>query len=148
MKISRPTGNEYATLVDLWESSVSVSHGFLTEKDLQYYKPLIIKEYLPAVEIRYAKSVKGDILGFIGVAESNVEMLFVAPEYFGKGVGRFLLQHAIDELGAVKVDVNEQNHKARAFYEHMGFVITGRSPVDSQGKPYPLLHLTLCNQGS
>jgi putative acetyltransferase len=25
----------------------------------------------------------------------------------------------------------------------MGFVMTGRSPLDGQGKPYPLLHMAL-----
>jgi putative acetyltransferase len=37
--------------------------------------------------------------------------------------------------------VNEQNRSALAFYEHLGFERTGRSPVDGQGRPYPLIHL-------
>ena len=38
-------------------------------------------------------------------------------------------------------DVNEQNERAVGFYERMGFVRTGHSPRDGQGRPYPLIHL-------
>jgi putative acetyltransferase len=40
------------------------------------------------------------------------------------------------------VDVNEQNTKAVGFYERIGFKRTGRSRLDGQGRPYPLLHLS------
>lgn len=40
-----------------------------------------------------------------------------------------------------KVDVNEENPQALAFYLHMGFNIAGRSEVDGNGKPHPLLFL-------
>jgi hypothetical protein len=33
--------------------------------------------------------------------------------------------------------------QALDFYQHIGFSVTGRSPVDGQGKPYPLLHMVL-----
>jgi putative acetyltransferase len=39
--------------------------------------------------------------------------------------------------------VNEQNPQAVGFYEHIGFLITGRSTLDGQGKPFPLLHMKL-----
>lgn len=41
------------------------------------------------------------------------------------------------------VDVNEQNTQAVGFYARAGFTVTGRSPVDDEGRPYPLLHLAL-----
>ena len=70
-------------------------------------------------------------------------MLFISPDARGKGIGSMLATHAIKELGATKVDVNEQNEQALGFYQHIGFSVTGRSPVDGQGKPYPLLHMAL-----
>jgi putative acetyltransferase len=39
--------------------------------------------------------------------------------------------------------VNEQNAQAVGFYEHLGFQRTGRSDKDSQGRPYPLIHLCI-----
>ncbi|MEQ9247207.1 MAG: GNAT family N-acetyltransferase, partial [Nitratireductor sp.] len=29
------------------------------------------------------------------------------------------------------------------FYRKMGFAVTGRSPRDGDGRPYPLLHMSL-----
>ena len=58
-------------------------------------------------------------------------------------VGKTLLQHAISEHNVRKVDVNEQNEQAVQFYKHMDFEVTGRSPLDSLGKPFPLLHMQL-----
>ena len=58
-------------------------------------------------------------------------------------MGALLAAPAIKTQGASKVDVNEQNEQALGFYKHIGFSVTGRSPLDGQGKPYPLLHMTL-----
>ena len=63
------------------------------------------------------------------------------PELFGRGVGGALLRHARNRHGALHLEVNEQNARALAFYQRQGFVITGRSALDSAGRPYPLLHL-------
>jgi putative acetyltransferase len=70
-------------------------------------------------------------------------MLFLAPESRGRGLGKLLTNFAIATLGARKVDVNEQNPDAVGFYEHMGFTVARRSPVDGTGKPFPLLHMEL-----
>jgi putative acetyltransferase len=70
-------------------------------------------------------------------------MLFVLNEVRGQGIGTVLLQHAIEQLAATKVDVNEQNPQAVGFYQHMGFNIESRSPLDDMGKPFPILHMTL-----
>ncbi|ABC31536.1 Histone acetyltransferase HPA2/related acetyltransferase [Hahella chejuensis KCTC 2396] len=135
--------DEYPEIIKVWESSVRATHDFLSEEDIQFFKPLILNEYLKAVDLRCIKNADGEILGFVGVAEKNIEMLFVAAEARGTGVGGLLLRHAIDELQAVKVDVNEQNPQAVGFYERHGFYIVGRSPVDGMGKPFPLLHMEL-----
>ncbi len=95
------------------------------------------------VELKCAKNENGDILGFCGVHDKNIEMLFIAPEYRRQGVGRLLTVNAIKFQSATKVDVNEQNTQALAFYQKQGFKVIGRSPLDGQGKPYPLLHMTL-----
>nr|WP_319491699.1 GNAT family N-acetyltransferase [uncultured Desulfobacter sp.] len=93
--------------------------------------------------MKCAKNSEGEIIGFCGVHDGNIEMLFISPEARGNGVGSFLVSHAIHNLGASKVDVNEQNGQALGFYQHIGFSIIGRSELDDQGKPYPLLHMEL-----
>jgi putative acetyltransferase len=134
---------DYLKLIEIWESSVRATHDFLVEEDLQALKPLILEQYFDAVELRCAKNTQGEIQGFCGVHDGNIEMLFISPDARGKGIGTMLSANAIQELGASKVDVNEQNEQALGFYLHIGFKVIGRSPIDGQGKPYPLLHMAL-----
>ncbi len=143
MHIVAAIEEEYPAIVDVWEASVRATHDFLTEENIRFFKPLILNAYLPAVALYCAKDASGGICGFVGVANGNVEMLFVAPQSRGKGVGKQLLRFAISRLDARKLDVNEQNPSAIAFYLHMGFVVVGRSAVDGMGKPFPLLHMVL-----
>lgn len=82
-------------------------------------------------------------IAFAGVADDNLEMLFVAAEERGRGAGTALLAHAVRELGARMVDVNEQNTQAVDFYARRGFHIVGRSDTDDADRPYPLLHMKL-----
>ena len=48
-------------------------------------------------------------------------MLFILPSERGKGLGKQLLQHGIQNYGIKTVTVNEQNPQAIGFYEYMGF---------------------------
>jgi len=141
--ITTPQKNDYTEIVEVWEASVRATHDFLPEESIQYFKPLILNDFLDAVKLACATNESGEILGFIGVAEGNIEMLFIAPENRGTGIGKTLLLHGLNELGASKVDVNEQNPQAIGFYEHMGFKRVGRSEEDGMGKPFPLIHMAL-----
>ncbi|MCC5903668.1 MAG: acetyltransferase [Halomonas sp.] len=143
MKIENVKKSDYPQLLEIWEASVRATHDFLAEEDLQELKPLILEHYFDAVELNVAKSSESDILGFCGVSDGNIEMLFISPAARGKGIGLLLATHAIKTQGATKVDVNEQNEQALGFYKHIGFSVVGRSPLDGQGKPYPLLHMEL-----
>ncbi|PMG08782.1 GNAT family N-acetyltransferase [Vibrio breoganii] len=120
----------YAEMLNVWENSVRATHDF-------------IEQAFPAVTLRCIKNNGGSILGFVGVHDSKIEMLFILNEARGQGVGKVLLQYAIKQLGATKVDVNEQNPQAVGFYEPMGFKVVSRSPLDDMGKPFPILHMTL-----
>jgi len=134
---------EYNKVVEVWESSVRATHHFLKEEDITYYKPLILNTYLDAVELRCYRDENYKIVGFFGVSDGNLEMLFMNPEQRGKKIGKSLLEYAINHFDVTKVDVNEQNEQAVGFYMHCGFVTKGRSELDASGKPYPVLHMEL-----
>ena len=144
MKIEQAKTRDHSTLISLWEASVRATHHFLPEVEIDVLKPLILEHYFAAVDLVCARDETG-IAGFCGVHDGNIEMLFLAPEARGRGIGRLLVAHAISRQGATRVDVNEQNVQALGFYQRMGFVVTGRSPLDGQGKPYPLLHMVLAD---
>lgn len=141
--ISTTEKAEYQEITDVWEASVRATHDFLKEEDILYFKPLILNQYLDAVQLRVTKSEEGKIVGFVGAAEQNLEMLFIHPDYRGQGIGKQLLNYALEHFDIKKVDVNEANTQALGFYEKMGFVTTSRSELDATGKPYPVLHMDL-----
>lgn len=142
-KIDDVNKNEYKEVVDVWEASVRATHYFLKEEDILCFKPLIINTYIDAVELKCARAQDNKIVGFLGVAEQNLEMLFMHSESRGKGIGKALLNYSIAKMNFIKVDVNEQNEQAVGFYEKYGFEISSRSEMDSTGKPYPILHMEL-----
>jgi putative acetyltransferase len=126
-------------LVTLWEASVRETHDFLSETAIDE-----IKAYVPAAlqnvpTLVVASDEKQTPLGFMGVADDKLEMLFVAPKARGQGVGGQLLRFGLAQFALHTVVVNEQNVQARGFYAHMGFHTVSRSELDEQGQAYPVL---------
>src|SRR6202453_5251907 len=89
-----------------------------------------------------AEESLGDVLGFTrfgndaeDAANGHVFALYVVTGASGKGVGRQLLERAIDELDpnstrAITLWVFEQNERARRFYEAAGFRPDGGERVE------------------
>lgn len=127
-------------LLDVWQASVRASHHFLTEADIRTLTPQA-EEALLQIETLWI--VEDDLrpVGFMGVQEHKIEMLFLHPDYFRKGVGKELVQRAFRELAVEYVDVNEQNPDAARFYERMGFHTFRRDDTDDQGNPFPILRM-------
>lgn len=126
-------------LVALWEASVRATHTFLTDGDIAELTPCV-REAVAAVETLYVAYDGPRPVAFMGTEAGKVEMLFVAPEHFGQGIGSRLIGIA-RERGVNRVDVNEQNPAAVAFYEHMGFEVFERAETDEQGRPFPILKM-------
>lgn len=59
--ISQPTPEDYDEILHVWEMSVRHTHDFLTEEHIQFYKPLVRKHYLPAVELFVIRNANGKI---------------------------------------------------------------------------------------
>ncbi|MEB4615992.1 acetyltransferase [Leucobacter sp. M11] len=133
---------EYPALVAIWRGAVDVTHDFLAGSDRDEIESKLESDYFPAVTLHVAER-DGQPVGFSGVLDGNLEMLFVDAALRKGGIGTALLAHALSELGVSKVDVNEQNVSAAGFYLHRGFELFDRSETDEAGRPYPLLHLQL-----
>ncbi|MBD5418027.1 MAG: GNAT family N-acetyltransferase [Desulfovibrio sp.] len=132
---------DHPALVALWRRSVEASHAFLAPGDVDGIENEV-RRGLKAVPELWLAEADGAPAGFLGCAGSHVDMLFVAPERFRRGVGSLLIAHARRLHGPLSLEVNEDNTGALAFYRARGFMVTGRSPADSEGRPYPLLHLS------
>ena len=127
-------------LLAVWERSVRATHTFLTAEEIAR-----INEYVPSalaqVPILVVLTDRGVPAAFMGLAGDKLEMLFVAPESRGQGLGRRLIRYGMDRHALREVSVNEQNPQAVGFYEHMGFQTYRRTERDEQGGPYPLLYM-------
>jgi len=132
------------SLVAVWERSVRATHDFLKEEDIEYYRWIVIGLDYAAFPV-YCLMKNNKLIGFLGVADRKIEMLFVDADEIGKGYGKHLLDYAFRELKADKVDVNEQNQNAVKFYNKFGFETYGREEKDPDGKDYPILKMKLAS---
>lgn len=83
----------------------------------------------------------GGVVGFVHVCEARdvegageVAAIYAAPTSWGTGVGRALIDAAVDELSAQGRDravlwVFRDNARGRAFYERMGWAPDGHSKL-------------------
>lgn len=131
----------YSKLIEVWEASLRATHDFLPDEEIEPLKKLLLDKYFDAVVLKCFKNKHDEIIGFCGVADKKIEMLFVMPSAQGQGVGSALCKYAVEHQDAIRVDVNEQNIRAIDFYTKMGFSVFARSEFDEQGRPYPLLHM-------
>ena len=128
-------------LTYIWEQSVKATHLFLSPKEIAEIKPYVINALKEIPNLIIAKNEDGFIVGFMGVDNNKLEMLFISPESRGKGIGKAFIQYGIETFSINEVTVNEQNPQAIGFYEHMGFKVNKRTDLDEQGRPYPLLYM-------
>ena len=123
--------------------SARATHHLLSEPEL-----LRIRAYGPqavggVAQLVAAENQAGEPVGFMGVENGRLEMLFLAPEARGCGLGERLLRCGIEQYGVREVTVNVQNPQAVDFYAHFGFRTYRRTERDEEGGPYPLLYMRL-----
>ncbi len=144
LQIRRGTPDDRDVLFDVWLRSVEATHAFVSAADIQAFRPLV-RDYLASNETEFwvLCNTDGVVAGFMGMAGSKMESLFLAPEFHRRGGGRRLIEHARVRHRELTVDVNEQNAAAVQFYKACGFCVEARSELDENGRPYPLLHMRL-----
>ena len=123
-----------AELVACWRASVEATHTFLTPDDIERIAAYVPDAIASVAHLAVCRDENGQVVGFIGVDGTMIEMLFIHPSLRGCGLGSLLLDHA----------VSEQNEQAVGFYEHYGFEVFDRSETDAMGDPFPILHMRLC----
>ena len=100
----------------------------------------------------YFKAVASNqISGFYGLERFTLtvfelDRLYVDPRYIGKGVGKILIEHAIEnvsQLGGNELIVQSDPH-AREFYEAVGGVLYGKKESGSiSGRFLPMLKFSV-----
>lgn len=130
-------------LLTVWERSVRATHLFLSDSEIEQIKTYVPQALNGIAHLVIAEDDTCCPVAFMGIQDGVLEMLFLSPEERGKGLGKRLIQYGIKNHEVRRLTVNEQNPKAKGFYEHMGFHVYKRTDHDEQGNPYPLLYMSL-----
>ena len=130
-------------LLNVWEASVRTTHLFLSDAEVNQIKSYVPQALEGVAHLIIVETENGEPLGFMGIENQRLEMLFLSPAERGKGLGRQLLQYGMKNYGLQELTVNEQNLQAVDFYEHLGFEIYKKTECDEEGNPYPLLYMKL-----
>ena len=130
-------------LVKVWKDSVKETHLFLSDGEIDRIQTYIPRALADIAHLIVAEDENGIPAAFMGIDGQKLEMLFVAPEERGRGLGKQLLEYGIRTYSVNELGVNEQNPQAKGFYEHMGFHVYKRTETDEQGMPYPILYMKL-----
>lgn len=130
-------------LLEVWEDSVKATHLFLSNEEIEN-----IKEYVPQAlkEVSHLiimENENNQPIAFMGIEDKKLDMLFIKNIERGKGLGKLLLNYGIENYNVNELTVNEQNPKAKGFYEHLGFKTYKRTELDEQGNHYPILYMKL-----
>lgn len=129
-------------LLGVWESSVKATHLFLSENEIEGLKKYVLQALNEIPHLIIVENENQIPVGFMGIVEQHLEMLFISGEERGKGYGKELLRYGIEKYAIHDLAVNEQNPLAKGFYEHMGFKVYKRTDHDEQGNPYPPLYMS------
>lgn len=96
-------------LLVIWEDSVKATHLFLSNNEINNIK----KYVLPALEnvpvLLGVKNKDDELVGFMGIGNNVLEMLFLSNKSRGQGIGRIFLDYGIRKYLINELTVNEQN---------------------------------------
>lgn len=129
-------------ILSVWEQSVKATHDFLAPNDFEDIKLFLSKFDFNLLHVHCLMNDL-EVIGFIGISDRKIEMLFLSPKHVGQGLGKQLIELAFEKHQANEVDVNEQNTNAVNFYKKFGFEPYERTEKDDQGRDYPLLRMRL-----
>lgn len=127
-------------LMHIWRDSVSATHTFLTSADIDRIAAYV-PDALKSIPVLLLAEEQGEVVGFAGIDNEQLEMLFLSPDFRNRGIGKAMVRFMIRDFSVTEVCVNEQNPGVRGFYEHMGFEVYQRDELDGQGNPFPILHM-------
>ncbi|MBZ9998594.1 MULTISPECIES: GNAT family N-acetyltransferase [unclassified Mesorhizobium] len=128
-----------ALLVETWHATYDAIYGAerVTEITDAWHSIASLKARLAKPNSEFLVADDGQRIGGMAFAEAldgggvvMLKQLYVQPRLQGRGIGGMLLDEIIEsfpEARAIRLEVEEKNTRAIAFYQANGFVQTGRT---------------------
>ncbi|MDX8525609.1 GNAT family N-acetyltransferase [Mesorhizobium sp. MSK_1335] len=125
-----------ALLVETWHATYDAIYGAdkVTAITDEWHSVASLKARLAKPNSEFLVAHDGKRIGGVAFAEAvdggkliALKQLYVLPSLQGRGIGGMLLDEVIEsfpEAHAIRLEVEEQNTRAIAFYEANGFVIS------------------------
>jgi len=120
-------------VVSVWWAASRLAHPFLPNAFMAQEADNVRNIYLPNAET-WVVEQGGTPVGFIALIGDEIGGLFLDPSCHGAGLGRALVDHAVGLKGRLRVEVFENNHIGRRFYERYGFVENAAYRHDASGE--------------
>jgi ribosomal protein S18 acetylase RimI-like enzyme len=127
-----------AAVADVYLASFKATYDFPLAHTDDQVRAWIRDTLVPAGGTWVALDTDGTVVGMMDVAVGDLSQLYVRPDRLGEGIGRRLLDIAMecspDGLTLYTFQVNE---RARRFYERHGFVAEwlGDGSANEEGQP-------------
>ena len=107
-------------IIEIWFAASLVSTPFLSREFLTNERDNIRNVWLLRAET-WVYEQDGAVVAFISLIGDEVGAIFVHPDMQGTGIGRALMDHAVDLRCELTLDVFEDNAIGRRFYDRYGF---------------------------
>lgn len=138
VRVRRATPADGDAIADVWLASWRATFDFPPGHPDEAVRRWLTESLVPASETWVAETTDGRVVAMMALSDTMVEQLYVAPDWFGRGVGRRLLELAKERRPAgLDLACFAVNARARRFYERQGFeaVAFGDGSGNEEGQP-------------
>lgn len=124
-------------IMDIWLKSTIKAHDFISEDYWKKSYNTVKYVYIPIAET-FVYEDDEDIKGFISIINNEfIGALFVDVDAQSNGIGKCLIDYALNKYKKLNLAVYKDNKKSVDFYIHRGFkIIKEQVNEDSAHKEY------------
>lgn len=123
--------NDLTSIMQIWLDTNIKAHSFIAKEYwIDHFD--MVKRLLPQVEVYvYEHGAAKQIDGFIGLADDDIEGIFVREGAQSLGIGKQLLEYVKSIKANLRLSVYQQNTRAIRFYQREQFVIQSEITDDN-----------------
>jgi GNAT superfamily N-acetyltransferase len=147
MKIEKAQNSDAKELTEL--TIRSKSYWSYSSEQIALWKDelTITAQYIDQVEI-YKLSEENQLIGYYSYLELDdkkvkLDNIFLEPRFIGKGYGKVLMSHLIQQIkdrGFEMIEIDSEPY-AEKFYQKIGFRVTGQLESSIKNRFLPIMEL-------